>query len=1261
MILRNNKKAQVTMFIILGIVIFSFFSMQIYQSQNLKKKELVNVAETQVTQHFQSSQIQNYVRFCLEKTLNKGIEYMSKQGGYIYDYQGGIFSTDKLRQYGRNNITYALYYDQSKNSTYLSPMPPMYPASPLAGKFFPGYSMTNDIITNFEGRKIEKYIFYLGSVNGYFPKLCLKNSTNYKLWVENNKNDYYGCGRAVSYGEKGEYTIQEQLQEYINKNLKECTNFDNFSSNFENSKEYEYMEFIEGNISSNILFGNDDMFVIIDYPIKIKFGEFEKIVPNRYDLSLPLRFKHIWAHIYSFLSSDSKRFTYDKKDLRVLHGANWKSEFESEFVDLGYDEMYVLTDKLSIFNNRPFTFNILIQNRRPALEPIKFSSSLRPDLDCYDIVTVPGETITITPQGYDPDEDDITYEYKGWNQNYFAKFNTTCFFKLGGSLGCARNLDLFEICEKKDYSSYPGYWTDLDSPYQLDKKTGQYETVNSDIGLHSLRVEVSDGELKDWQDVKILILDIPTVILKAYNIYNNEKIASIEDPFVIDPTDSRSYMVSLSDIKIDLIDKSNNENAFSMNLDGMRVLRLPKNSPYDIRDYPIDEIKKDYRYRFEKPGDYKLELQASNGFSSGKDSMDIEVFGCLSHRNDSPSYPYNDYRYDNYPDTSNPFMADHTCCADSNTILGTGVECYSLIEYGSVLAFDINHLEEIYNLPMSLMKPIIVEGVLKNGSVDPFGIDMLELNFNSSNDIIRREFRRNCDGSRGNICNGTINDNIYLHLRCDDTNKGTGGNRRCNGPSFSKFSNVSFVQGEIVCEEYSGKTFESIMYEELTGVRDYSLNTCDDRPRCSNRDGAYGENGHYICNATCLNGECIKPTECYDCYNDNTCGDNDPTNDIYVKGTVSGEMYDGCNDLTNSCELTTYSSFDFCHSSTGELIQVDCHPDYKNTNQPYYNLPTRIDCAENGGAKDCRYNPTNKEYEQKGLGKCEQGVCVDGDYESCGAYSCISGGSNGDSCASICSNDDHCNKNKGYYCFNNECVSGGLDSGCDKDEQCNEGLRCDESINKCIDTAPPGGSCGVDSDCDTDNDYYCKEDYDGKKKCTKEEECIGQSLSEIFTDNGMKCTDNTYYKKCEGSIRVEWTKIDAVYSKCDPTDGENNNGYLDYICDGSTLLSSCIDCNGHKVSFDKKSCKDPCINDGDCIGNYFCYNSNGDCLEKQSLNVFDDCLDTKQCEDPLVLGKLICDSENKCKVDEGEFCFSDDDCASGMECIGIFPRQCSYI
>ena len=79
-----NKKSQVTLFIILGIVILSIFSLIFYLVNYTSKEKFGEKSEEAGKTSAELKPIEEYIKSCLKETAEQGLLLLGKQGGYIY-------------------------------------------------------------------------------------------------------------------------------------------------------------------------------------------------------------------------------------------------------------------------------------------------------------------------------------------------------------------------------------------------------------------------------------------------------------------------------------------------------------------------------------------------------------------------------------------------------------------------------------------------------------------------------------------------------------------------------------------------------------------------------------------------------------------------------------------------------------------------------------------------------------------------------------------------------------------------------------------------------------------------------------------------------------------------------------------------------------------------------------------------------------------------------------------------------------------------
>ena len=85
-----NKRGQVTIFIIVGIVILFLFAAYLYMSQEYTVEKLSS--ESKDAGDFQLNKLSliSYVEDCIEETINPAIDLLAIQGGLIYQEEDSL-------------------------------------------------------------------------------------------------------------------------------------------------------------------------------------------------------------------------------------------------------------------------------------------------------------------------------------------------------------------------------------------------------------------------------------------------------------------------------------------------------------------------------------------------------------------------------------------------------------------------------------------------------------------------------------------------------------------------------------------------------------------------------------------------------------------------------------------------------------------------------------------------------------------------------------------------------------------------------------------------------------------------------------------------------------------------------------------------------------------------------------------------------------------------------------------------------------------
>ena len=104
--MKLKTKSQVTMLMIVGIALFILVSLVLYLSKSaIKKQSERNVKGIQDTS-IEPQPIKEYITKCLDKTAKDAVVLLGKQGGFLYQSQGGTLIDFRDDDEGKYFIKY---------------------------------------------------------------------------------------------------------------------------------------------------------------------------------------------------------------------------------------------------------------------------------------------------------------------------------------------------------------------------------------------------------------------------------------------------------------------------------------------------------------------------------------------------------------------------------------------------------------------------------------------------------------------------------------------------------------------------------------------------------------------------------------------------------------------------------------------------------------------------------------------------------------------------------------------------------------------------------------------------------------------------------------------------------------------------------------------------------------------------------------------------------------------------------------------------
>jgi len=436
-----NKKSQITIFIIIGIIILLVIFFLSY-ARNIQKTETeTDVNEEVITSILKHKVITEYTETCLEDSLEKSLQIIGQQGGYLYKDQPGNIPEKEYEFITFNN----------KNFTYLTiPVKDINP--PLAPCFQPICYFTLD--------KIKRENLFKNT-DITFPSLSSFYFGEFRLLPFLFKYTRNIKGERI----KTPFSIQEQLERFILNQTKECTNI----TGLQEMPEFTGIQITEGNLSLELKLNEDDVFAILTYPLIIKVDQGKPTTRLlRFTAEADVRFEKIYNAIDGIITKDNQFLDYnitkhtregtytsnDYDQTKHLAFREIKSTTEIQKIPLGTTDLFIITDSASKVFGNPYIFQFARKNRYPVLDYINKT------------IIDEDKTLTFTPKTTDPDEDTITYSYKTEDNWRLSDFSTTTAILTG---------------------------------------LVSFTLLHQDIGLHEINITPSDTEYTDYQlfDIRV--------------------------------------------------------------------------------------------------------------------------------------------------------------------------------------------------------------------------------------------------------------------------------------------------------------------------------------------------------------------------------------------------------------------------------------------------------------------------------------------------------------------------------------------------------------------------------------------------------------------------------------------------------------------------------------------------------------------------------------------------------------------------------------
>ena len=362
--MHKKKRAQITIYIIIGMVILFLAALLFYLGDTTEKK--IDVRELIKSQEIPNEikPITTYVTTSLDTAAREGLYLIGRQGGYIYQSQGGPIPNPTEEgidfiSYYEHKVSYGIYRQTEDRSYFYFFDPWKYP-----WENFPC---------------IEPYV----ACEGDRIQLDLGSFGDYNLPPLNGSDP-------------SNHSIESQLINYTTNYLQENIDLKLFSE--------QGFDITEGKMNVSVVIGEDDVIIFLEYPLIITKESTGMKANVTYFLTNPqIRLKKVYMFVEDILNKDIVRILFNISDPN-----NNGDDMTIEKVESAYerDDIIITRDDKSMLYAKPYTFQFARENRNPALHFIYDKEPLVKDCT-FGIITEED----INPKAYDPDEDKLYITY----------------------------------------------------------------------------------------------------------------------------------------------------------------------------------------------------------------------------------------------------------------------------------------------------------------------------------------------------------------------------------------------------------------------------------------------------------------------------------------------------------------------------------------------------------------------------------------------------------------------------------------------------------------------------------------------------------------------------------------------------------------------------------------------------------------------------------------------------------------------------------
>mgnify|MGYP003962351151 FL=1 len=883
----RRRKSQVSLFILLGMIIFIIFGFMFFAVKVVSVAQIEKEVDKVHSDFLRVTALGYYVDKCLKQVTQEGLYHVANQGGYIYPDQADDSLIKPISWKGPDMTS-----ERRFNFTFIiQPLPLDPPGKFPVAPIYP--CLNSDFVNDWP------YCRYVHDIHPF-------NTMKYLYGVDKLMplcQDAESCGDevllSVPPGSDGVST-QYHLQRYIEHNLATCVDIESI---LPAAGGFAGFNVTKGNVSASINFGDDDLIVNVTFPVEFTQKGNEPVVrESTYATQENIRWKQIYKCARDVVRYENRKLLFNLIGGPILLpgcGGNFNVKYDVNVLP-GVDAIRII-DSQSVLFSDDYTVTLGMKNRNPVLDYTAYAPS--PEVDMH---VMEGGTLFIDPFAYDPDDadnPDLVYNYSGNSIITTQELQSSQMFN-DTLRATAYNTTHEDV-------GYHNITLRVKDPHDLI----DYQIIRilvDDI----LKVMLHGFSPFDDIDPRIASIEDPYVVMineESPDIFNaGDERQYIWMDYEEYPEGEEVFHESYSDTYPELILPGNDGDYvpdvknvmfthFSpcsyyqhLNIGHISVFDHPDTGCQDVSDLlsTITTFIPVAPHHYMVPHHISLEVNVTPKATA---DWTVNVTQCLPHRtgvlmsaypDPIPIYPFSDYHGDSYPDVDptaafSDFLGNHTCCSDGTesnsngwgTVLPASTECYRFDEFfcgGPVVR------NEDGDGVVGALFPTLPNlnddngGILLGNEVTPQLVGELGLPMTPTlaleNDIFHRVFTVDCNGERGNICNGSTADNYVRNMSCLDYEDDEV--QRCKGCGvFGTRIEYDPFEG-LHCKKFSYDTFERLSglpdkigesdftkYHITSPGYDNTIPLCNPKWKCST-SSQYNEVGPYRAQSVCYEGEC---------------------------------------------------------------------------------------------------------------------------------------------------------------------------------------------------------------------------------------------------------------------------------------------------------------------------------------------------------------------------------------------------------------------